>query len=350
MNSGRTTRGHRATVNIIGYDNGAGLSRDIDVLSDVFRGHDWRVLVNGRRSRSPGEMPKRVAIRALREWRSLGIAAGLLPAPWALNLHLEDIDHHYLAVAARNVLIPNQEYFRERSHPYLQAMDCVLAKTRLAEKVFQAKGCTTHYIGWRGTDRSAATGRNSGAVALHVAGRSQLKGTDTLLDVWARHPEWPLLVVVRQRLGYDGMPLPWNPMAMPPNVRLIDERISDAELRALQNSIRIHIFPSEAEGFGHVLSEAMSVSALVVTTNAAPMNELVTQARGLLVDVAHSAPMNFGHLEKVSPTDLELKIQRALTMSATERDDLGGAARRWFEENDRAFEPRFWSAINAICS
>jgi len=337
------------TVNIVSDDNSAGLSRDIDVLSTEFRSRRWNVLVNGRRNRGSGEIPKRIAIRALREWRSLGIAAGVTKAPWTLNLHLEDINHRFLPLAARNVLIPNQEYFRERSHPHLRAMDCVLAKTRLAEQTFTEKAPATRYIGWRGTDRRDPTVRDTDAIALHIAGRSQLKGTDAVLDVWARHPEWPPLVVVRQRLGYDGQLLPWRPRTVPANVRLIDERIDDAELRALQNAIRIHVMPSEAEGFGHVLAEAMSVSALVITTDAAPMNELITPARGLLVDVAQSEPMNFGHRAQVCTTDLERKIQIALTLSVSERDARGQAARRWFDDNERTFAPSFWSTIDAIC-
>jgi glycosyltransferase involved in cell wall biosynthesis len=337
------------TVNIIGRDNGAGLSRDMDLLSSLFRGRGWRVLVNGRRNRGPGETTKRIAIRAIREWRGVGIAAGVLSPPWALNLHIEDIDHQYLRVARRNVLIPNQEYFREASQCHLHSMDGVLTKTRLAQEIFSAKGCNARYVGWRGADRRIATSSSSDAMALHVAGRSQLKGTDAVLDAWERHPEWPPIVVVRQRMGYDNVPLPWAPRTIPPNVRVIDERISDAALRELQNAIRIHVAPSEAEGFGHVLAEAMSVGALVITTDAAPMNELITNAHGILVGIASTEPMNFGHLAKVDKTDLDRKIGHALNLSKAERDALGDEARTRFENNETTFEPRFWAAIESIC-
>jgi len=339
----------RSTVNIIARDNGAGLSRDIDLLYALFRTRGWRVLVNGRRSRHPGEMPKRIALRAMRELSSLGIASRVMSPRWALNLHLEDIAPPYIPLARRNVLIPNQEYFREFSRPHLSKMDVVLTKSRHAEQVFTHHGCDARFVGWRSMDRRTSRTLHSDATALHVAGRSQLKGTDAVLDAWVRHPEWPTIVVVRQRLGYDDLPLPWTPRAFPTNVRLIDERVSNERLKELQNSIPIHIAPSEAEGFGHVLVESMSVGAVIITTDAAPMNELITGARGILVDVAQSEPMNFGHLARVSVDDLERKIQAAFNMPLNERDALGRSARAWFEDNDHAFEPRFWTAIESIC-
>ena len=71
----------------------------------------------------------------------------------------------------------------------------------------------------------------------------------------------------------------------------IDHRIghlSDGELRRLQNSHRFHLCPSQTEGSGHYLVEALSVGATTLTLDAAPMNELVTADRGLLVPIAHT--------------------------------------------------------------
>lgn len=55
------------------------------------------------------------------------------------------------------------------------------------------------------------------------------------------------------------------------------------DVRRLQNSHGIHVCVSEREGFGHYINEARAVGALVVTTNHPPMNELITEETGVLV-------------------------------------------------------------------
>jgi hypothetical protein len=71
-----------------------------------------------------------------------------------------------------------------------------------------------------------------------------------------------------------------------PSATNIDLRVgylTDGELRALQIESAFHICMSRAEGWGHYLVEALSVGAVTVSVDAAPMNELVTAERGVLV-------------------------------------------------------------------
>jgi len=56
------------------------------------------------------------------------------------------------------------------------------------------------------------------------------------------------------------------------------------ELAALQLGSGIHLCPSEREGYGLYIAEAMAAGALVIATNHPPMNELVTNATGLLIE------------------------------------------------------------------
>ena len=47
---------------------------------------------------------------------------------------------------------------------------------------------------------------------------------------------------------------------------------------------RVHVCPSSREGFGHYINEARSVSAVIITVDAPPMNEFVTNATsGILI-------------------------------------------------------------------
>ena len=166
------------------------------------------------------------------------------------------------------------------------------------------------------------------------------KGSKTVNDVWLRNPSWPTLSLF------------WNnPRGTPvngPNVRCETKILDDAHLRWMQNTYGIHLCPSEAEGFGHYLAEAMSCKAVVVTTNAPPMNELVGHDRGVLVRYHRTAPQGAGTNFYVDPADLEDKINIILGMDPSRRRELGDNAREWYLENDLAFKTRLFEVMQSI--
>ncbi len=350
MTSKLLIAGSAKVANIVGWDNGGGLSRDIDLLSAVLNDLGWRVAISCprlRRRRAP--LPARALNRVGRYIRRIGASAGLLPPRFELNLHLEDIADEFLPLGRRNVLIPNQEWFLGSSLPHLRAIDEVWAKTRFAEQVFAGMGCRVRFLGWTGSDRTVPgppIPRNLSA--LHIAGWSLWKGTEAVLDVWSRHPEWPLLRVVRRNHDYCGQALPWLSRACCPNVQIISDRVDEDSLKRMQNETAIHLCPSEAEGFGHVIVESMSVGALVITTDAPPMNEIITVANGLLVEAERSEAVRLGRRYFVSRDDLARKIAQALSMSEQQRTSLGQAARAWFDANDTAFRARLEECATAV--
>jgi glycosyltransferase involved in cell wall biosynthesis len=100
----------------------------------------------------------------------------------------------------------------------------------------------------------------------------------------------------------------------------------------------VHVCPSEAEGFGHLLGEAMSCGALVVTTDAPPMNELVDPERGVLVRVARSEPLRYSSRYFVDLEDLELQLARVFAMGEEQLRSIGLKARAWYDNQSRQFE------------
>jgi glycosyltransferase involved in cell wall biosynthesis len=171
---------------------------------------------------------------------------------------------------------------------------------------------------------------------LHLSGQSAVKGSEAVVDAWSRHPEWPELTVVRRAKRYGGEAAP--PLAPLPNVRYETDFVPDERLRELQNQCEVHVIPSQAEGYGHVIGEAMSCAAVVVTTDAPPMSELVTPDRGVLVKVARSEPMRRSMRNFVDVGDLEAKLTWVFGLSADRRAELGRNAREWYEAQDRRFE------------
>jgi hypothetical protein len=67
------------------------------------------------------------------------------------------------------------------------------------------------------------------------------------------------------------------------NLIIYTERLSDEALLRLQRSSGVHLCPSREEGFGHYINEARAMGALVMTTNWAPMNDMVQEHFGVLI-------------------------------------------------------------------
>jgi hypothetical protein len=313
----------RPTLRIVARTNGVGIDRDVQLLTDAIAG--WR------------EAP------AFSHSRSIGPLSGLLGRrdPAESIVFLERVAARWLRRAGTYFLVPNQERYPERLVPLLRRIDHVLCKSRHAQQIFAARHPSAHYLGFTSVDRGLAAGvAPDYGRFLHVAGGSSLKGTGTLLEVWARHPEWPRLTLVQHaRLA---------PRHVPPNVELITRYLPDAELRALQNACGVHLCPSRSEGWGHYIVEAMSCRAVVVATDAPPMHELVRPERGVLVPSTRSEPRRLGFNFFVDAGALERTVHSLIEMGDAEKAVLGAAARAWFEENDRGFALRLRQLVGRL--
>src|SRR5258708_14428823 len=164
-------------------------------------------------------------------------------------------------------------------------MAVVLFKTRPAMSILASEAKAAGFVGFTSPDRRDSSVSPRWDAALHVCGWNPHKGTDAVVGAWSRHPEWPHLTVVSQ------LPVSASPSG---NVEFLTTRIADARLQRLQNECAIHVCPSEVEGFGHTLMEGMSCGAVILTTDAPPMDELVSTDEGFLVPHASTQPMGAG--------------------------------------------------------
>jgi glycosyltransferase involved in cell wall biosynthesis len=143
--------------------------------------------------------------------------------------------------------------------------------------------------------------------------------------------------------GEEARPLP----ALP-NVRYETEFVPDSRLRELQNECEVHVIPSQAEAYGHVIGEAMSCGAVVVTTDAPPMNELVAFDRGVLIRVTRSEPMRRSMRSYIDVSDLEAKLNQVFVMSPEHRAELGRNARAWYEAQHLRFEASLRALLDEL--
>ncbi len=194
-------------------------------------------------------------------------------------IHMEEVQSKLTWMATQNYLIPNQDWFRSRTEKVTLANENIilLCKTKDALRAFSDINDRTHYLGFTSLDRHQSNVKKDYSKYLHLAGKSEKKGTISVINAWKNHPEWPVLTL--QTTVDSHIRLAQNI----PNINLITSNQSGENLLNLMNSHGVHLCISEVEGFGHYIVEALSTGAIVLTTDAAPMNELVTLNSGFLI-------------------------------------------------------------------
>lgn len=309
-----------ARLRLIGRDNGAGLTRELLLTSETLCSVDLNTTISG--------LPHR---GRMAEWLTR-LKMRIAPPGYDVNVFFERIRPEFMRGARRNVLIPFPEWFRDEDHLYLQQIDEVWTKTHHATALFEALGVRTRFIGGTSFDRMLPNEQRKHAF-FHGPGRSGNKGTEALLKLWAENPHWPTLTLIWRRKRMDLR-------EAPANVNWIRDFIDDNEYRRLQNAHRFHLCPSQTEGYGHYLVEAMSCGAVVVTLDAEPMNEMVTPERGVLVSAIPTGTQRLSTLYGFTEVAMREAIQRCIAMTESQAELLGQAARDWFLMNNQAYPQR----------
>ncbi len=286
-------------VNLISRDNGAGLTQDMGLLEGILR--------------PAGHLVTRV------DWRSPSMPR------CDVAVFLELFNPNLARYARGMVGIFNLEWFVPQWRPYLPRFKQLWAKSREAENVYQRLGLRNHrYTGFLTRDLYDPTvGRE--LRVLHLAGHSKLKGTEAVIRAWQDHPHLPPLTVVSN-----------NHYAVPPGVILLG-RQTDEQVTRLMNSHQIHLCPSKTEGWGHYITEGLSTGAVVLTTDASPMNEHVHPDWGRLIPPARSVPRGRVSEHAVSPKAIAAAVEQAAALSDSERELISQRARAHTAARNAAF-------------
>jgi hypothetical protein len=83
------------------------------------------------------------------------------------------------------------------------------------------------------------------------------------------------------------------------------------------------------EGFGHIINEGRICSAIVITTNAAPMNELITKECGILVQpYKEGVKRNGTKIYEIHPDHLRNAVMCFMNLPLEHRIILGDRAHK----------------------
>jgi|GEM_PF-1561778 len=307
-----------------------GISLDVDIISDILIKAGFIVYFNGHNIRFKDVKKIYKVLPKLSKASSLAISC-LGIKKFLVNIHLEVIKESDIRLAEKNIMIANLEWLRDRSYDLLPKMDLFFCKTNNAKQFFDKKGMPAVYISFSSISPWNDAYKQKENVFIHIAGSSVVKGTEALAKLWSRHPEWPKLTIIAR-------PIEHLEMMQAHNLDIIGGFMGREKLKQLQNEAEVHLCPSEAEGFGHYICEALSCGAIVVTVDGEPMNELVQPDRGVLVNFDSTEPMYHGSKFTFDSYDFERKIERILSMTNTEKDQMKLSAKKWFDDNDSFFK------------
>lgn len=237
------------------------------------------------------------------------------------------------------ILLPNPEWLAPSQADLAETVcEVILHKSRsslagLAKRFPRARH---HLIGFSSPD-PMKTVDGYGSFS-HFRGKATTRFTQSLLDIWQRRPDLPPLSV--QAYGRD-ISVRLSDWLTTGNINLL-LNYHETDTRYFADLARggIHLCTSSVEAFGHYLNESRAMSALVLTLDAPPMNELVTPESGVLIGTTGAVPMNLGVRFETTDAMIEQAVDRALGLSIDERKALGRAARRAYEAGHAMFDER----------
>lgn len=290
-------------INIYTSLNGVGLEKDYLILKQVFEaaGHSVGVCDYFQRRMRPDKAD--------------------------VAIHLEIPRFDLMSMAKVNYMMPNPEWFMSDWMRHINRFNAILCKTHDCVNVFGGKAI---YTGFTSVDFYKKMKKSR--QLIHVQGKSDFKGTGEILQAYQK-AELPRLFLLSKK-----------PHAATRNV-VNAGFISDDDFSKLINCCMIHLCPSLYEGYGHYIWEAMSCGNVVITTNAAPMNEFIIDSR-FLVETNKPWRHHQGMMHPPLVDSLVDVIGRVAAMDEAELLKVGEQNRALYLANDAAFRGRILNVIS----
>lgn len=279
-----------------------------------------------------------------------------------VNIFFESVDAPYLAKAKYNWFVINQELSPPVAH--LRGMDVVICKSRyaveLVKKMREQNGLTFAIVYTKfttmpltGPSPEPNYSKDYG-LAVHAAGQSPFKGTGSLFKAWMGDQSLPKLVVscrdyADKRIGcrYLNMQAIFTHryMSRNPNLKIFsDEFMPKDEFEYLMSHAGLFMVTSEMEGYGHYINEGRERGAGIITTNCAPMNEMVEDGvSGILVPASSKYIYNsHSQAERcvVDPQEIRNAVKRFNNLTTAEKLKMGMQARKAFEDDTNFLRER----------
>ena len=297
---------------IIGRLNGVGINQDKDILTQELKPLAQSISFIGYR-----EFYRLFSLRKI-----------------DIIIFLERIFPFWLFNQKIKILIPNQERFPHRLTKFLPKIHQIWCKTKHSKEIFSQIHPQTSYIGFRSKDQNISNIEKNEEEFFHLGGKSTAKGTKQLISLWGKNPQWKTLHLIWKKKIQEPLPK---------NIKHYEQFLPTQKLQKLQNQIRNHLCPSQMEGWGHYLLEAMSCEALILTLDGKPMNELIKSEYGILCPAKKEKPRHLGIKYEIHQEKLQTCIEEIIKMPKEKKQTLGKIARQNFLQITQNFKEKFTS-------
>jgi glycosyltransferase involved in cell wall biosynthesis len=311
-------------INVVSHKNGVGLQQDSELVMGLLKHHDV------------------VFVETSDQWGNVRNNFNEIRQA-DVNIYLELAPRQMMTKAKCNILIPNPEWWWDMRQ--ISKFDYILTKTIDATRIFKKYHPCTSYIGFTSRDMLDDNIKKD-RWYLHSAGKSSAKGSDIVYNTWCENRDLRTLIFMKHG-DYQQY------TAQIDNIAPCFGRMEDVNYKKLFNRCRYHVCPSLYEGYGHYIWEAMSAKAVVLTTDAPPMNEFIHD-RKCLVRVASSGKKNgrdnanLGMFYRVNSTYLGQVAAMIDTQSDDQLDEIGRNNRAKWEMSDKVFRTNFVNLIDKL--
>ena len=278
--------------------------------------------------------------------------------------YIKDIQHKY------SIYVPNIEQLVEWDIENLKNIQYVFCKTKQTYDYFKpiSNAIYTKFVS--SNDYRENIEKDTYTIG-HFIGTSPYKNTKLVLECWIEnncfldiHEDIQLIVAKRfslwSKIDRELQKYVESTFTKKENTYVyknitIHDFLSEKEYSVLTNQVAIHICPSMVEGYGHYINEARAKKAVVFTTNAPPMNELI-QDPNYLIDVytKKNAKQVMGiqyqydtgiEASFIDKKDLANKIKKVLQVFPSK---VGEENRKHFEEDVMFFDKTIKEFIESL--
>ncbi len=299
-------------VTIVGVNNNSGLEYDNLIIKSVLSENGFEV-----------------------EYVDLNKKFTPLNKESAISIFLEVYDFRYFS--AKNILIPNQEWFPLNKINELNFFNSIFCKTHYAFDIFKKYHNNVRYIGFSSRDLFDEYIEKK-YICFHSSGKSKAKGTSFVMEAWEKNSDLPQLNLISNFF----IPTDFTQSPIIHNFFLDNENY-----RKIANECLIHIFPSQVEGFGHVLNEARSCASVLITIDYPPMNEL--SKKNLIAPTSiYKIPDRLGEVAFIEANSIAKLIKKIILRN--DLVEIGKKNRQLFLKNDLDFKKRLLLNLSTLRS
>ena len=175
----------------------------------------------------------------------------------------------------------------------------------------------------------------------HLAGKSKFKMTSIIFNVWKRNNHYPLINITCFKNCYKNL-LKYTELSKLNNLILYKNRLSDDKFYKIAKLSECYLCPSYMEGYGHYINEGRGNSAFIITTNGAPMNELIDNTCGILIDATPKKYSfnGFTYIRsyEIKESALEKAINKYLSLSKKEIKNMRRESYIRFKHDEEFFK------------